>query len=391
MKKWNVKAVVCDLRALTKDDVAFYDTVRIEALNLILSPESIQVLEECGASVKAAKIKVCPNDMVFIMKNGKYCITKTDVQKKRITLIVNGSLEIEEGASEAVKSYEEIQVNGRVIYPESVKEALAGRLELNGMEQSYPDGSIYCARNQRIDQVFSLRALKDACYEVAGKVLMLGEKEELARLVQKGVHINARRGALVTESNLEEAVNILTANTAITVLPDGCSYVEGDREGTKELLGKYGEKLYIGGDLEVKEEEFLDKLSFLRVEAEAMVPKELREKFWKVCKHAGKESFYTGRLVSGKAEWTVTKEQLEEVPGLWIRACGRVRIQEDIPAGLLKSKAIFAGCGEILCTPKQKQTVCGISSDCHNILSDEGKGEPLASGDWEIAAAYYSL
>ncbi|MEI2995374.1 MAG: hypothetical protein V8T24_11055 [Roseburia hominis] len=56
---------------------------------------------------------------------------------------------------------------------------------------------------------------------------------------------------LVTESNVEAAVPLVGAATTLTVVPDGCGYVD-EVDGVsldERLLRKYGKKLYINGDV----------------------------------------------------------------------------------------------------------------------------------------------
>lgn len=68
-------------------------------------------------------------------------------------VMVNGSVTIEAGCEELLKSYAFLNVNGSVTCPESMT-GLLRSFSINGAIQSYPDGSILLKKSVVLDRTF---------------------------------------------------------------------------------------------------------------------------------------------------------------------------------------------------------------------------------------------
>ena len=183
------------------------------------------------------------------------------------------------GTEELLKNYLAIIVNGSVRYPESLSAGLT-RMKVNGKTSVYPDDCIILKGSAKIDAYFPLRAEAGARYYAERRVVLLDEKLDVAALAEKQVRFETQE-LLVTESNVEAAVPLVGAATTLTVVPDGCAYVD-EVDGVsldERLLRKYGKKLYINGDLslDANSTPYLAQIEYLYVNGTVLLLPEQKD------------------------------------------------------------------------------------------------------------------
>ena len=289
------------------------------------------------------------------VQNGWMELKCGQMPARKTVLVVNGGLAIWPGTEELLKNYLAIIVNGSVRYPESLSAGLT-RMKVNGKTSVYPDDCIILKGSAKIDAYFPLRAEAGARYYAERRVVLLDEKLDVAALAEKQVRFETQE-LLVTESNVEAAVPLVGAATTLTVVPDGCAYVD-EVDGVsldERLLRKYGKKLYINGTVLLLPEQ-KDAFLALNVDYKMMIVR-------------------SGLQIANRLKAFVGPDLLDETPlGITIQDCVQVILEDDLTAGQIQEKLKFKDCMEIICSEAQKQAVQMVSENVARINTDPGKG-----------------
>lgn len=256
---------------------------------------------------------------------------------------------MEKGAKEALKNYKGIQVNGKVVYPESMGSALAGILTCNGKTLAYPDDAVLVEKALVADRVFAARAKQGARYFCIKEVQMTGAEEDVRKLVEKGVKIRAPK-AVVAESLLEAAVEVLEEDVDIVLVPDGCVCINDDVCVDGQLILRYGKKILVLGSAEIRDGKALEELEFLQVEGKAFVAGENEEIFHRVCKKSGGTIVYKGRLIRRESELLVDRKLLQEAGAVTAAECAEVQISPELGEEELRDRIFVRNCAEVQST-----------------------------------------
>lgn len=166
------------------------------------------------------------------------------------------------------------------------------------------------------------------------------------------------------------------------VIPTGFAFVDGDTELTDALLQKHGTRLYIDGDLNLKDgsENCLERLDALCVKGNVRLLKRQEEAFSRVDATYEALVFVKGRYIANQPKIVVDQALLEASPdGMEIRNCAVLKVKKDAAAELILERLWVGNCAHVFCSPEQKssiQLVCGnvakISEGEQEEEEDEG-------------------
>ena len=376
MKKWEIKAVMCDARNLKEEILQQYESVSIQAVCLFVSEASRELLAKYYVRTDAVMIETIPEDGKIVIKNGEYSIGKDDIQKDFVFLIVNGRLEVQKGAQEAFDSFARIMVNGVVEMPDDLSVSQA-KLQVNGCEEKYPADAVKIRGDLNLDKVFALRAKKETLYWASGRLLILTDEDgQMERLWDKQVKLRAKCGALVAESLLEQAVEIIDETTDIMQVPDGVIYKNGECCLEPGFAQANGERLLVDGNLQLETAEALEGMKWIYVDGTAKLAEECEEKFRQICVHWGKMivTKKNASMITDEVSVLITKDMLENVEEtLVVVDCVDVKIDENVSPELIRRKLKFTNCINICCTREQEGSVRLVSEDCLNIEAAKEK------------------
>lgn len=393
-KVLSVRAAVCDIRGLREETLAGYERVRLDCGVVLASPESRELLGRSGAEVKAANVLDIDGDVKVSSVNGRAEITPAQAAPPcRIYLIVNGVLDIAPGSEEQLRHYAGITVNGSVACPKSMVSLLAGMV-INGSVAAYPDGCIRLKKTALLDRTFPLRAREGALYYAAGRIAALDPAIDFQRLADKNVRFSTPH-LLVAEGLAEAAVPLFDEAAEITVLPDGCAFLNDDAGLDEALLRRTGGKLYLRGSLQVGAESapLLERFTFLRVTGDVLAARGAAEAVEASCAQYQRLHVVGGVLLSGRTVLTVGRELLERAEdGVSIADCVDVTIEEDVPPELLRERLVsVTGCVNVACTEAQRVAVEPVAEDVVNLGRPE-QPEAREDGDLvRISSAFYTL
>lgn len=348
-KNLSIHVANCDLRSVSEETLERYHKIDILAAQVLMTTRTQELLARYQVSIQASSIEKVEEDEQYVMHNGIYHLTGNEAGNGKVRLQINGKLYVEKGAEETLKNYRSIQVNGKAVYPESLGSALAGILTCNGKVLTYPDDAILVEKILEANRVFAARAKQGARYFCIKEVWMTGGKEELARLIEKEVKIRAPK-AVVVESLLDAAVEVLEEDVDIVLVPDGCVCINDDVCVDGHLSARYGKKLLVLGSAEIRDGKALEELEFFQVEGKVFVSEKDEEIFHRVCKKSGGVTVYKGRLIRGESELLVDRKLLQEAGTVTAAECAEVQISPELTEEELRDRIFIRSCSEVQST-----------------------------------------
>lgn len=371
MKKvFKINAEICDARKVQEETLAAYDEIRINSVIVLVSPAAQALLNKYPVSMNASAVLETEEDVQLSMVNGRHVMEPGGaLPEGKSYLMVNGMLDVAPGCEELLKRYVGITVNGVVTCPKSLAGCFA-KAQINGKLETYPDGCIRLRGTTVLDRTFRLRAKEGAKYYAASRVVALDGDIGFDDLAAKGVTFVTPK-LLVWESLCEKAVRLFDAETDILVLPDGCALVNDDAVLNENLLRRYGDKLYINGDLTVNEESrsVLNSVAFLKVNGDLRVTKAMADAAAGLKAEYDEWKIVADRVIEDRGKITVDKALLEQAGTLGIEDCGRVTIDPDVSPELIREKLLkIKDCGSVFCTAEQRAVIEQASQKVGRIL-----------------------
>lgn len=372
-KNLKVEAAVLDLCDLTEETLAGYEKIEMEAAQVLVTPETEKLIAQYGVKLDAANIQCCPAGSCVSTINGKATISATTKPEKMTFLTINGKVTVMPDAAQALDGYHKIVVNGKILCPESLAAHLTAKSVVNGVMSVYPDEAVILSGNVRLDKSFVLRAA-DRLYWTDRSIIAMDLGLDAAALAAKGARFDADR-AIIAESLAEKLAPLFTDRTELIVLPDGTAIVEDDLELNAAKRRRYGNRLYVMGDVAVEEaaSDALEKLEYLHVQGDVLLPEELEDAFYAI-PDAEYDQVRTmkGHLVRERGAASVTSELLALYPkGITFCECGVVALEPSLTPETILKMLQFESCGSVKCTKAQQAAVMAVSMGvAHISLTD---------------------
>lgn len=375
-KKLMINCATCDTRKALEDNYAHYEAITINAATVLTNAQGKALLNQLPITLNCADMLEIEEEVEIRSINGSGEIKSSDIlpDKKQI-MTVNGSLNISPDTQKQLENYVRIMVNGSVTYPESMAGCL-GNLTVNGSTTCYPDGAIILKRNAVIDKLFALRA-KKSLYWSAKRIIMVDPELDGKALGEKGAAFCAKE-VIIAQSKVEEMIDLIDERAEIKIVPDGTAVVLDDLTLDEAALRRYGNKLYVVGDVTVPgEKDCLDAVEYLAVRGDAEVPQERKAALLQVLKEITGEVKTVkprGAIIMDKPYLKITKWMLEQQPmGIEVSDCAVVKIAQDIPKEMILQGLEIRDCGVVKCSEEQEDAVSMICEDVGQIVEPDGE------------------
>jgi hypothetical protein len=264
-------------------------------------------------------------------------------------------------------------VNGALTCPESMSSYL-GSIKVNGSVDVYPDAAVILESTFVVDKTFALRA-KSLPYYAKNTVVIVNRSLDVAKLKEKGVSFITKT-AIISEGYVEEALTMFDDKVKLLIVPDGCAYIGDDVELDDLIIRKHGCKLFIDGDLTIKQDgaAAIKQLEYLKVRGNVRLVEDLKEDFFLLDTEYDKLTLIKGFVIADKVSLLIDLNLINmHHSGIMITDCVGVRLSEDIPPELILTKLKFTDCVSIFCTSAQRSAVESVSEDIVSILDDSQK------------------
>lgn len=376
-KKLMINCATCDARNALEENYAHYEQITINCAMVLTSPNAKAVMNKLPFILNCANVLEVEGDVDLRTINGSSEIKSSDVvPAAKYYMVVNGALTIGPDTQAQLAQCVGMTINGSLTCPESIYTLLKG-VNVNGSTTCYPDGAIVLKRSAVIDKLFVLRA-KNSQYWSGSRMIMVDPELDADKLKAKGVSFSTKE-AIITESKVESLIDMIDERAEIIIVPDGTVVVMDDITLDEETLRRYGNQLYVIGDVTVpKEAPALDELKYLNIRGDAKVPQEHKDQLLAVLTEISGEVKIAkpkkGATLEDKPIVKITKWMLEQQPqGIDVCDCGIVKIAEDIPKELIVERLHIEDCGVVKCCEELEDAVSMICTDCGVVGSAEGE------------------
>lgn len=372
-KKLVINCAVADLTETSQETVDQYESITVNAAQVLCTPASNARLGAAGVLFNAASVYEMPSDtpgnITVSAQNGNFTIAKDSPAPEKPTfLCINGKLTVETGAESALRGYVGGTVNGMVICPKSMTGLLSG-FTVNGKILPYPDGAVLLKKHTAIDRTFILRAA-DALYYAEKTLVLIAADLDISALVHKGARFSSKT-AVIAESYLEAAIPLFDMDTEIVAVPDGCAYVDGDLTLSDQALRRYGDKLYVQGDMTASKDalEAVQKLRFLHVAGDVRAEAACADALCQIGAAYENLHIFHGRIFSERLSLTVDAHFAAQNPdGATFAECVDIRVKEDTPIEWLRGHVAFSECVNISCAnEEQRAAIEDVAEECVSI------------------------
>ena len=364
MKNRIINAGLCDARDLSEESLSGFDNITVNTSMLIVNERSRELLSRYNVMLNAGDIVDLPDgqDITLRSINGRGEIGPGS-DGTGVLLAVNGRLTIADGSRDAVNSYCKISVNGKILMPRSY-EGQFSNIKVNGRIEYYPDGAFVLKNDTRVDDLFIARA-SNPLYYCPGDLFFLDADIDAAGLLSKGIRFSAKR-IVITQSLVKNLVTLFDEESEIVRVPDGTAYIDDDVELQPRTIRKYGTKLFVDGDISIKDAEALSSLEYLFAEGTVLLDSALEEAFDEI------ESRYDALKVidpeigdlSDRPMVRVGTAVLKKYPkGVIVEDCAKVTVSEDLSPDDIIDKLRIRDCAIVICSKEQEEAVNMVAED----------------------------
>jgi len=380
-KSLQINAIICDMREISEEVLREHEKVHINATIVLMTKESKELVAKYNVSINSTCVKEIEGNAEIVVKNGTFKIIPGQKPSASTILAVNGLLNIAANTEDVLSGYSLIIVNGKVSCPDSMYGNTAS-IHVNGEMEYYPNDAVVLKKTFALDKVFILRA-EEAKYYASRRVVILDNSLDIKKLSEKKVRFITPE-ALIAEGMAEALIDLFDKETDITLLPDGCAFIDDDAVFGEKLLRSRGDKLYINGDLTIDAdaEASLKQLKYLNVNGTVKIPESLQEAFEEIDAIYDDIIYVKGIIIENKPNVEIDKSLLERNPcGITVCDCAEVNLSEDIQRSMIEQCLQFWGCAIIKCSPEQRSAVELVSNDSNIVTSKDDKLLNLSSSE----------
>lgn len=373
-KNLTVNCDICDARNIKAEHYEGFEKIKINTDLLLVHEKSKAILNKLPLACNADNVLELPEKEQIHLQtiNGSYEIGPTTSVQSNTVLTVNGKLTILPGAEAIMEQYIKICVNGSVCCPQGIASVL-NRATINGVSVTYPDDCILLSAHFTPDKYFPLRAKENSRYYVSKRVLLDNDEVDLDKLVSKKVHF-ITKNLIVSEPLLEKAIPLFDETAVFTVAPAGYRIICEDVTLDRALLTKYGSKLFICGDLTLKDDSaaLCREVEGLIVKGTVFLNQNDLEAFQSVPAEYDALEITKGRVFENQLQVKLDNAILEKSPdGILVKNVVQVTLAADISYDDILEKLTFQNCTSIICTPDQEGSVSAVCTNCVQLGSAE--------------------
>ncbi len=380
-KKLVVNCDLCDARKVSEEGLAGYEQIVLNVDVLVVDKRSREILHRLPVMYNVDSTIEAEEEVQLVTVNGHYEITGDMKSDKKIILLVNGSLVIEQGTQAYLENVERICVNGKVSYPQSMAPWL-GMLSVNGAACCIPEGCIALKKEFEADRYFHLRAKNGAKYYAERKVLLTDPEVNMQALAEKEVRFVTKK-AIVLERLAAQAVELFDEERDLVVIPEGFAYVKGDAHLDGMLLRRYGGCLFIDGNLRLDDnsDTCMQQVERLIVEGKVQLLERQKEAFLDLKADYRELEICKGRRLENKVSVTVDRGLLAgAAEGVCVANSASVRLREDVKPEEILAKLEIKNCAGVYCSPAQRSAVEMVSTNVARITDSDGEDGGEFSG-----------
>ncbi len=207
---------------------------------LLVSAESRGILERLPAICNTDNTLEVDDNANLIFQNGNTEINSRSSFPNDCILAVNGNLMIRSDTSgQTLETLRAVNVTGSLLCPASF---------LTCIKDLYVLPPVFTP-----DKYFHLRAKEGQKYYVEQEVRLTDPDINTEALKDKKIQFVSPRFFVPAET-AADVLGLFDETASMEIIPQGCAFIGEDEEFNEKLLRKYGNHLYLRGDLDLTEE-----------------------------------------------------------------------------------------------------------------------------------------
>lgn len=363
-----INCEICDARNMREEDYLDYERILLNAEIVLVNETSKGILNRLPIQVNTERTLELPPGTSFRILNGDYQLDGTLSLTEDVFLCVNGNLSLRPGCEKLLESGCRIYVNGDVRTPASMAPYLAN-IFADGEIISIPEGFTELSDVFSVDKYFPARAREHGRYFVRETVKFLDPDLDAATLAKKQVRFSTKN-VLALEPLIPHLLELFDETVKFQVIPEGYSYVEGNVSLTDSLVKKYDARLYVDGNLRLKDasSDLISQIQALKVTGTVSLAPAQMDSFQKIDATFQKLVFSKDRQIENIPNVTVDADLLMQSPG-GVEICNSVcvRLLEDVPPELILERLSIQNCARIKCSPAQTSALQAVSKNVASI------------------------
>lgn len=348
---------------------------------LLVSAESRGILERLPAICNTDNTLEVDDNANLIFQNGNTEINSRSSFPNDCILAVNGNLMIRSDTSgQTLETLRAVNVTGSLLCPASFLTCIKD-LYVTGEIKSYPDNCIVLPPVFTPDKYFHLRAKEGQKYYVEQEVRLTDPDINTEALKDKKIQFVSPRFFVPAET-AADVLGLFDETTSIEIIPQGCAFIGEDEEFNEKLLRKYGNHLYLRGDLDLTEETIplFFRFESLYVSGTLFVPENFADEYNQMnieCRNVKIVKEEKRRILENRPRVILNKDILTaSTHGILIQNCAVLTIDENISPLEILDCVEIVNCARVDCAESQKAAVYQKSNNVSQIGSREENGEP---------------
>ena len=226
------------------------------------------------------------------------------------------------------------------------------------------NGATILKADSEIDSLFTARAT-NPLYDCSGNLFFLDPEIDTEKLLAQGIKFAAKR-IIITKSLLTKLVTAFDEETEIVRVPDGVKRIDDDVELKPKIIKKYGAKLCVTGDVNIRDAEALSVLEYLFADGTVSVNKDLEDAFEEIESVADAVRIIDPEMgcIADRPTVKIGAAVLGKYPkGVRIEDCAKVTLSEELTPEDIMEKLRIDDCAIVICTKEQEEAVHIIAED----------------------------
>ncbi len=390
-KSFILNCDICDTRKVIENIFDGYENIIINANLVIQDSVSKEILMKYPVIMNCHTMIDSDKEIVV---TEKMTITKESVIEEEKIYIIKAQLKIEKGSEDVLARFYKAYSLGSARYPESVATMLSN-FTFTGDTLIFPDDSIIMDNTMFIDDVFEITSKENALYYTKNKIVI--SKIDISTIISKKIKFKTKK-LVVDKALLAKTLPLFNSDVELVVLPENCSYHNGNADLNTPFVKKYGGNVYVDGSVTVTDESDLGNIEYLFVNGDVNIIKRLQDDFMKLNAVYNNMNFIKGKLLGNCGSITIDKFILEtNKDGVSVENFGNAIIKDDVQPELIANRLSIRNGGNIYCTEEQISMVQTVATNVGNIAiskKDDGilmKAITAALSNKIVNADYYVL
>lgn len=352
---------ICDTRKVREKTLTDFDNIVINTDIILQNTFSKEILMKYPIVMNCDT--VIESDKEIILKENLSITSDTVIDEDKVYIVTN-KLSIEKGCEEVLAKFDKVYSLGSARYPESLANLLSN-FTFSGDTLVFPDDSIVMDNTKIIDDIFEITAKDNSLYYAKNKIVI--SKIDVNPIIAKGIKFKTKK-LIVDKALLAKTLPLFNSDVELVVLPENCSYHNGNATLDPAFIKKHGNNVYVDGSTTVNGDSNLSNIEYLFTNGDVNIIERLQDDFMKLNTVYNNINFIKGKFLGNVGSINIDKFMLEtSLDGVLVENFVNATISENVSPELIVKRLSIRNGGNVSCSEEQIGAVQMIASNVGNI------------------------